>query len=122
MIEWIKFEHLTLEKMEVVNIAAMLKIDKDAVLGKLLRIWVWADKYTQDGKTQFPTARDATASIDDIARCTGFAAAMMHVGWLVMPDDGRVILPNYCRHNGQTAKKRVQSARRMANARNRKHP
>lgn len=118
MLEWIKFEHLTLDKPEVISIAAMLKIDKDAVIGKLLRVWIWADKYTQDGRYTFPNGHAASKHIDDTTRCDGFATAMQHAGWLVISTDGQMMLPNYGRNNGQTAKKRVQTARRMSNSRN----
>jgi DNA replication protein DnaT len=112
--EWIKVEHLTPDKIEVVNIAAMLKIDQDAAFGKLIRVWMWADKYTQDGRASFQSAHAARTYLDVVTRCEGFATAMQHAGWLVVADDGRIVLPNYGRHNGQTAKKRTQTARRVA--------
>lgn len=49
---WIKVEVITPDKPEIFQIAEILGIDPDAVLGKLVRIWVWADQQTIDGIPQ----------------------------------------------------------------------
>lgn len=46
---WIKVEVITPDKPEIFQIAEILGIDPDAVLGKLVRIWAWADQQTIDG-------------------------------------------------------------------------
>lgn len=46
---WIKVEVITPDKPEIFQIAEILNIDPDAVLGKLVRIWAWADQQTIDG-------------------------------------------------------------------------
>lgn len=46
---WIKVEVITPDKPEIFQIAELLNIDPDAVLGKLVRIWAWADQQTIDG-------------------------------------------------------------------------
>lgn len=47
--EWIKIEVVTPDKPEIYQLAEILAIDPDAVLGKLIRIWAWADQQTIDG-------------------------------------------------------------------------
>ena len=106
--DWVKFEHTTPDKPEVWQIAELLGIDGDAVVGKLLRIWVWADQQTTDGN-----ARSVTfALLDRISGVTGFAEAMAAVGWLVK-EGGKVRFINFDRHNGKTAKTRALSAKRV---------
>ena len=106
--DWIKIEHVTPDKPEVWQIAEALGIDADAVVGKLVRIWVWADQQTTDGNARSVTK----ALLDRISGVTGFAAAMVEAGWL-QSQDGRVSFINFDRHNGKTAKTRGLSARRV---------
>jgi len=107
--DWIKVEHTTPDKPEVFTLAELLQIDPDAVTGKLLRLWIWADQQTIDGN-----ARSVTfALLDRIAGQRGFADALVRVGWLQVVDGG-VVFSNFERHNGDTAKKRAQGSRRVA--------
>lgn len=110
---WIKFEHETLDKQEMSQIAALLDIDIDSAVGKCLRLWVWADQQSVDGDALSVTQ----AFIDRITFQPGFAKALLSVGWLD-GRDGRYSIPNFDRHNGETAKKRAQTAKRMAAKRN----
>ena len=105
---WIKIEDTTPDKPEVWAMAAKLGIDADAVVGKLVRIWIWADHQTIDGNAQSVTK----ALLDRCAGVAGFADAMMEAGWLVATSAG-VSFVNFDRHNGETAKKRAQTSRRV---------
>lgn len=105
---WIKIEDTTPDKPEVWAMAERLGIDADAVVGKLVRIWIWADQQTVNGNARSVTK----ALLDRCAGVTGFADAMMEAGWLVAADGG-VSFVNFDRHNGETAKKRAQTARRV---------
>jgi hypothetical protein len=110
--DWIKVQTCTPDKPEVHLIAERLGIDPDAVSGKLLRIWVWADQQTLDGN-----ARSVTKSLlDRVTSVSGFADAMLSVGWLTKTEAG-FAFPNFDRHNGQTAKKRATGAKRVENHR-----
>jgi hypothetical protein len=102
----------TPDKPEVVHIAGALGIDQDAVTGKLIRLWMWADQQSLDGCGLCVTE----AFIDRLVFCAGFADAMRNVGW-ILGRDGLLEFPNFSRHNGQTAKQRSESARRMAKSR-----
>ena len=105
---WIKIEDTTPDKPEVWAMAAKLGIDADAVVGKLVRIWIWADHQTIDGNAQSVTK----ALLDRCAGVAGFADAMMEAGRLVATSSG-VSFVNFDRHNGETAKKRAQTSRRV---------
>lgn len=109
---WIKLEHCTPDKPEISIIAESLKIDPDCVVGKLFRIWAWADLNSVDG-----TAVSVTESfLDRLAHKKGFAAGMRLAGWLEGAD-GALLFPGFDRHNGETAKARAASNRRMVKSR-----
>ena len=92
--------------------AGKLAIDHDAVVGKLLRIWIWADQQSANGHEICVTE----SFIDRLTFCRGFAAALRHVGWLE-GRDGRLSIPNFDRHNGQSAKRRAEAADRKRKSR-----
>ena len=111
---WIKVEVITPDKPEIFQIAEILNIDPDAVLGKLVRIWAWADQQTIDGNAGSVTR----GVLDRISFITGFADALIAVGWLAY-EDGKMVLPNFDRHNGESSKKRALTNRRVAEHRKR---
>jgi hypothetical protein len=110
--DWIKVEHTLPDKPEVLRLADELAIDQDAVTGKLLRIWIWADQNCVSGNN-IPVT---TSFLDRLTAFPGFAAAMRKVGWLE-GRDGSLSFPRFDRHNGQTAKQRAETNRRVAKSR-----
>lgn len=107
--DWIKLEHTTPDKPEVVRMAAHLNLDQDAVVGKLARIWIWADQNSIDGNALTVT----DAFLDRVTACPGFSGALREVGWL-SGRTGLLTIPNFDRHNGQTAKARAVTNRRVS--------
>lgn len=105
--DWIKVQTCTPDKPEVHLIAEQLGIDPDAVTGKLIRIWCWADQQTIDGNAVSVTK----TLLDRVACVTGFAQCLLKVGWLVETESG-FQFPNFDRHNGNSAKTRGLSAKR----------
>lgn len=112
--DWIKFEHVTPDKPEVFRMAAILQIEPDAVVGKLARFWVWCDQQTIDGNALEIT----DAFIDRITHHPGFSAALREVSWLQVRS-GSLVVPNFDRHNGQSAKARALAAKRKVSQRER---
>jgi hypothetical protein len=112
--DWIKFEVATSDKPEVWQIAQELGIDPDAVVGKLLRVWAWFDQHTEDGNAPSVTKNVLDRSVG----VTGFCNAVVSVGWLG-EEDGVLSITNFTHHNGETAKKRAQTAKRAASHRKR---
>jgi hypothetical protein len=110
--DWIKMEMATPDKPEVFAIADRLGIDPDAVVGKLVRLWVWADNQSLSGNALTVTF----VTLDRITFCSGFAAALVSVGWL-NGEDGNLSLPNFDRHYGKTAKARAVTGKRVSNHR-----
>lgn len=111
--DWIKFELATIDKPEVIQMADLLTLESDDVVGKLLRVWGWFDQRSLDGNAGGVTGVTLMKLIDRVVNRQGFAACMKKVGWL--SDDG---LPNFERHNGETAKKRALTQKRVKRFRN----
>ena len=112
---WIKLETHIFDKVEVFSMAQELGIDPDSVVGKCARVWAWFDANTTDGVTKSVT----TALLDRYCGVTGFSKAMVNVGWMVLEDEN-LYLPNYDRHNSQTAKDRALGSLRAAKHRKNK--
>jgi hypothetical protein len=110
--DWIKIEHSMPDKPEIGQLADRLEISYNEAIGMVLRFWIWADQQSIDGYALSVTEK----FIDHIVGRNGFAAAMRSCGWLASGDDGPY-LPNFNRHNGDTAKKRAQSKDRMTRKR-----
>jgi len=110
--DWLKFEKATMDKPEVFEMAGILGIDPDAVVGKLLRVWSWFDEQSRDGHASVTvrTLLERRAGVPD------FVSAMLTVGWLT-ESNGRLILPNYDRHNGASAKSRALATLRKQKSR-----
>lgn len=106
---WIKLEVITPDKPEVYQLSEFLGIDPDMVLGKLFRIWCWADQHTTNGNAGSVTK----TLLDRVAFQSGFADALLSVGWLKNVD-GALVFPNFERHNGESSKKRALTNRRVA--------
>lgn len=100
----------TPDKPEVLAItSAMGWDDPDITVGKLFRLWCWFDQQTTDGNA----ARVTSALLDRVVGVTGFVQAVADVGWLTINEDG-ISLNNFDRHNGETAKQRALTAKRVA--------
>ena len=103
--EWIKIEVATANKPEVMRMARILGIDKDAVFGKVIRLWAWFDTNSVDGVVDGILSTD----VDDVCYQAGFCGALLSVGWIEVDESiPRISLPKFDRHNGESAKKRCQ--------------
>ena len=114
MISWIKIEVILPDKPEIITLAKLLKLkDTDTVVGKLIRLWAWADMQTVDGNC----VQCTDTFIDRTVFCKGFARALRLVGWLE-GEEGALVFPNFARHNGETTKERIGTNRRVSRFRN----
>lgn len=101
------------DKPEVHQISALLQLEPDAVVGKLIRVWSWFDKQTVDGHAPSVTH----SVVDRVAQRDGFAEAMSTAYWLEQSKDG-LRMPKFDTWNGQSAKKRALANRRQSKKRN----
>jgi hypothetical protein len=110
--DWIKIEITTPDKPEVVAMATHLRVDQDAVVGKLLRLWGWANLNSENGEA-LPITE---AFVDRLTNQRRFASALRHVGWLT-GTDGALCFVNFDRHNGSSAKARAIANRKKSGQR-----
>ncbi|MEA3224931.1 MAG: hypothetical protein U9Q07_03200 [Planctomycetota bacterium] len=82
-----------------------------AVLGALFRLWSLADEQSEDGILDGYTAQ----SLDSEVGISGFAEALAdeRIGWLAIHDDCIQVL-DFDKHNGESAKRRAATAKRVA--------
>lgn len=112
---WIKIEVSTPDKPEICAIATKLRIDSDAVVGKLVRLWSWAEL---NGAK--PNDLNVTKEfLDKLCGRKGFTEAVIQAGWLLESGD-KLAFPNFDRHNGNASKVRGLTARRVEQHRVRK--
>lgn len=108
--EWLKLELSTPDKPELLKLSRITQLHKDAVLGKLIRIWAWFDRNSVDGHVDGVVAAD----IDELALHDGFSIALKQVNWMDFSDAEQwVKLMNFDRHNGETAKTRALKTKRQ---------
>lgn len=105
---WIKVEVSTPDKPEICAIASRLRMDEDAVVGKLIRLWAWAELNRVN-----PNDLSVTRGfLDKLVSKKGFTEAMIHSGWLGI-DGERLFFPNFGKHNGEDSKVRGLTAKRV---------
>ena len=107
--DWIKMRVDLKDDPAVFMLADMLGVDEFSVVGRLHCFWAWADKHAVDGHVDGATTR----IVDRVSATDGFAAAMQKVGWLVVDQSG-ISIPNFDRHNGESAKERGLKNARQA--------
>lgn len=97
----------------VVRMSIDLGIPELHVVGALYSLWAWADSHSENGNALSVTK----VWLDRYTSVTGFCDALEKVGWIA-GDDMAIALPNFCEHNGKSAKTRAQTANRVASLRN----
>jgi hypothetical protein len=108
--EWIKVESATPDKPELVKMARILNKPRAHVFGCLVTLWAWFDRNSVDGRVDGVALRD----LDGLAGMNGLCTAMIAVNWLTFDEDHqRAELPNFSRHNGESAKKRALNSERQ---------
>lgn len=126
MAGYIEWEKGLADKPEVFRMACLLKKHPDEIAGKVMRFWEWTDDNVPEesidpetGHAEVslsPNRGDNETYVDSIVRLPGFCAAMSEVGWIVHRSSS-LLLPNFGRHNGLTAKTRARNTKNQANRR-----
>ena len=115
--DWIKVEKTTPAKPEVLGLSQILGIHPAHAFGLCVRFWLWCDdQLDHESVTGMSQKFVTNVTLDYVIGHTGFADAMVSVGWLEATDGGLVV-PNFDRHLSESAKKRADSRRRKQNER-----
>jgi hypothetical protein len=112
--DWIKIRTELINDLDVMDICEATALDEYEVVGRLVKLWGWANHNTTDGYLRKMTP----ARLDKFVNHVGFASALLDAGWLVESKDGMTI-PNWQKHNGSGAKVRAEAAARQAASRSR---
>lgn len=112
---WIKIETCTPDKPEICSVATHLRMDPDTVVGKLVRLWSWAEKNRIKSNDLGVTKN----FLDKLVGRKGFALALEQAGWL-LDTNGKLSFRNFQRHNHTEAQNRALTAMRVARHRQRK--
>ena len=105
--DWIKMRVDLADDPAVIGMASYLKIDEYEVIGRLHKLWSWADKHTTDGFVPHINGKWIDKHLDK----SGFSSQMISVGWLSISSNG-VTFPLFDRHNGKSAKSRAENTER----------
>lgn len=110
--DWIKMRDNLWDDPRVAKIVDLTDSSEAAVVGALYWLWATADQHTYDGIMPGLTLR----SINRKTGVAGFSEALCEIGWLEdHPQGARII--DFDKHNGSSAKKRLDTAKRVANHR-----
>jgi hypothetical protein len=112
--DWIKIRTELINDLDVMDICEATTLDEYEVVGRLVKLWGWANHNTTDGYLRKMTP----ARLDKFVHHAGFASALLDAAWLVESKDGMTI-PNWQKHNGSGAKVRAEAAARQAASRSR---
>lgn len=107
--DWIKMRSNLWDDPRVASICEEVGCSEAAVVGGLYWLWATADQHSADGVMHGLTLR----AIDRKTGIAGLADALVSVGWLADHPEG-VRLARFEEHNGESAKRRCQTARRVS--------
>lgn len=105
--DWIAMRCDLCEDPATIAIGLALKMNVFEVVGRLHKVWAWADQQSVDGRFNGLEV----GVIDGIANCEKFGETMRIAGWVVL-EDGGFHFPKFDRWNTETGKQRLLAARR----------
>ena len=107
--DWIKMRGNLWDDPRVSALVDATDSSEAAVVGALYWLWASADQHSEDGVMPGLSVRQ----IDRKTGVPGFAAALETIGWIEVLDAG-IRIVRFDEHNGQSAKRRGEDAKRKA--------
>ncbi len=114
MADWIAWQKGLTQKREVLVIASRLDVTRREAAAMCMEVFEWADSNTVDGYIEGVTAAQLSESLS----LHGLGESMVSVGWIIEDNTGLTFI-NFDRWNGETAKERLRSGKRVARHRRR---
>lgn len=102
--DWIKMRHDLHDDPAVIGMSAELEASTFEIVGKLHKVWSWADRHLPCGLCDDGIVTEKF--INDMVVCETFTKAMKKVGWLQV-SKRKIVFPNFNRHNSKSAKNRA---------------
>lgn len=106
---WIKIRTNLATDPRVSSLCDLTEERLVTVLGGLQILWAAADEHTKDGYMPGLSIK----GIDRSTGILGFGTALVAIGW-IEDAEGGVRIIRFSDHNGESAKKRIQTAKRVA--------
>jgi hypothetical protein len=113
--DWIKMRVELKSHPKVVRILSAIrphdvqtKSDAFRIVGGLHAVWTVFDTHSVDGELRGYTPE----IMDETIGWPGFSEAMMSVGWLIFDGGETLTMPDFEAHNGKSAKRRAEDAKR----------
>ncbi len=110
--DWIPMRVDLAEDPAVIAIAEATGLDEFAVIGRLHRLWSWANSQLKDGHATSVTAK----WVDRYVNAVDFASSMVKARWLTLTPKG-VTFPKFDEWNSQGGKRRLLAAKRQRKSR-----
>lgn len=107
--DWIKMRSNLWDDPRIARLCDLTGAREASVIGALFWLWTTADQHTEDGVMHGLTLK----SIDRKTGLEGFADALCTIEWLAEHANGVRII-DFAVHNGTSAKKRADTAKRVA--------
>jgi hypothetical protein len=107
--DWIKMRGNLWDDPRVARLCDLTESSEAPVIGGLYWLWATADQHTETGVLPGLTLRQ----IDRKTGVKGLGEALVAIGWIADNIDG-VCIVRFEEHNGASAKKRCQTAKRVA--------
>lgn len=112
--DWIKMRGNLWDDPRVAKLCDLTNQSEGLVIGGLYWLWATADQHSEDGTLPGLSLRQ----IDRKTGIPGFGEALCAIDWLT-DDPAGVVITRFEDHNGASAKKRAQTAKRVAEHRSR---
>lgn len=108
--DWIKMRGNLWSDPRISRLCDLTDQGEAAIIGGLYWLWATADQHSEDGIMAGLSLR----SIDRNTGIKGFGEALCSIGWIADHPEG-IRIVRFDEHNGSSAKKRCQTAKRVAN-------
>lgn len=107
---WIKMRTNLWDDPRIARICDATNCGEAQVIGALYWLWATADEHTETGIMPGLSVRQINRKVG----IKTFAESLIDIGWIEETPEGVQII-NFEEHNGASAKKRIQTAKRVAN-------
>lgn len=109
---WIKLDKQLFHDPKIARIATALGVRRHEAVGLVAHAWAYFDTHSTDGTIEFGTPD----MVDQYVGRHGVAEAMASVGWLDW-NDKHLVMPDFDKHMGQSAKRRAVDRERQRRCR-----
>lgn len=108
MSNWIKVLNTLPRSRAVFSLMRGMRCKRHAAIGLAVDWFCWLDENSTGGETGM-----TDEEIDEVLGAKGAAKSLAEIGWIEHDEAGFVVAVDFCKHNGISAKRRAETARRV---------